>query len=519
MRRGFQWWFLLAVLVGAALRCAELGSRPMHTDESVNAMNFGQLWRDGYYRYDPTEHHGPALTYASLAWQKLTLAPNFLLWSDARVRSLIIAFGIGLILLLPLLSDGLGKNGALAAAFLTAVSPMMVYYSRDYIHEMLLVFFTLLAFAAGWRYLRERKLRWILLAGAGVGLMQATKETFVFNLAAAGSAAVLNRFFAPAPVKTKKSPVRDEVWKWIAALVAWVIVVLTLFSSFFSNPHGPLDALRTYRYWAQNAAGALPHVHEWSFYAQRLLFFHQKEGPIWSEAFILVLAIGGGLVAFGKRRIADGNKAFVRFLVFYTLILATIYTALPYKTPWCALGFWDGAILLAGIGAAELIARLREPGLKIMAGLILLTGTCQLAFQAWLAAVPYAADPHNPWCYAQTSPGLLDLVKKVNALADISPDRGDMRINVIAPEDDYWPLPWYLRRFNSSEWREEIPANPKMPVDPYAPVVIVSPQLDAGLDAKKAGVGPTFFELRPGTLLELYVQTNLWSAYLQRQNK
>ena len=69
----------------------------------------------------------------------------------------------------------------------------MVFYSRYFIHEMLLVFFSFLALAAGWRYWRSRKLGWALLAGAGLGLMHATKETFVITLAAAALALALNR--------------------------------------------------------------------------------------------------------------------------------------------------------------------------------------------------------------------------------------------------------------------------------------------------------------------------------------
>ena len=521
MSRPFQLCMLLAALLAAGLRCPLLDYRPMHTDESVNALKLGQLWRDGYYHYNPMEYHGPALAYASLAWQKLTLAPDFALWTDSRPRSLTVLFGLGLILLLPLVSDGLGRNGALAAAFLTAVSPVMVCYSRDYIHETLLVFFTFLALAAGWRYARERKLRWILLAGAGIGLMQATKETFLFNLAAASAAGLLLRRFWPAPVAAlKTNPAKtDASWHLAAGLAAWLAVALLLFSSFLTNPAGPLDAVRTYKYWMQSAQGASPHVHPWSFYAQRLLFFHVKGGPVWSEALILALAVGGGFAAFGRRQLPGANAVFVRFLAFYTAILAAIYTALPYKTPWCVLGFWHGAILLAGVGAAALICGLKEPRLKIAAGIVLLTGAVQLAIQAWLAAVPYAADQHNPWCYAQTSRDLLNLVSEVRALSQVSPQDGGMRINVMTPEDDYWPLPWYLRRFNSAEWRSEIPDDPKVPVDPYAPVIIISPKLEAGLDAGKAGLMAKIFELRPGTFLELFVQTNLWSAYLEHQPK
>jgi uncharacterized protein (TIGR03663 family) len=519
MSGSFKLCVLLAVLLGAGLRCARLDYRPLHTDESVNAIQFRQLWEGGVYRYDPAEHHGPTLAYATLAWQKLTLAPDFALWSDTRLRSLAVLFGVGLILLLPLVSDGLGGKGALAAAFFTAVSPVMVYYSRDYIHETLLVFFTFLAGAAGWRYVRERKLRWMLLAGAAVGLMEATKETFVFNLAAAGGAWLLTRFFGrrATAVKTPKPAPGARPWHLAAGAVAWLAVALLLFTSFLTNADGPLDAARTYFYWMKSAGGASPHVHGWDFYWRRLLLFHVNGGPVWSEALVLALAVWAGVAAFGRREPAGANPAFARFLVFYTALLAAVYTALPYKTPWCALGFWHGAVLLAGVGAAALVGGLRRPRLKIAAVIVLSAGAAQLALQAWQAGVAYAADPRNPWCYAQTSRDLLNLVEKVRALAEVSPEGGGMSINVMAPEDDYWPLPWYLRRYSGAGWWNEVPADPKVPVDPYAPVAILSSKLEAGWDAKRAGAGPMFFELRPGTFLELYVQTNLWSAYLRHR--
>ena len=127
--------------------------------------------------------------------------------SESRLRSLAVLFGVGLVLLLFLVSDGLGRNATLAAAFLTAVSPIMVYYSRDYIHETLFVFFIFLALASGWRYCQTGKIAWILLAGAAIGLMQATKETFVFNIAAIMGALLLNECFrrpAPASALEKK---------------------------------------------------------------------------------------------------------------------------------------------------------------------------------------------------------------------------------------------------------------------------------------------------------------------------
>ena len=236
---------------------------------------------------------------------------------------------------------------------------------------------------------------------------------------------------------------------------------MLLFTSFFANPNGVLDAARTYLVWFQRAQGASPHVHGWSFYWQRLLFFHRPGGPVWSEALILLLAVWAGITAFARRSLPGASAAFVRFLVFYTALLALIYTVLPYKTPWSALGFWHGAILLAGVGAAALLARLPGRRPKITAWIVLLTGAAQLAVQAWQSAinVKYSADPRNPWVYAQTSPGLLDLVDEVDAIAQASPDGRSVRINVIAPDSDYWPLPWYLRAYSEAGYFTNTPGH------------------------------------------------------------
>src|SRR5436190_13924896 len=93
---------LLVAGVAMALRCPRLDERPMHNDEAVNAIKFGQLWEKGSYQYDPNEHHGPTLYYATLALAKLTGAPDFSRFTEGRLRVLTVLFGLGLILLLPM---------------------------------------------------------------------------------------------------------------------------------------------------------------------------------------------------------------------------------------------------------------------------------------------------------------------------------------------------------------------------------------------------------------------------------
>jgi uncharacterized protein (TIGR03663 family) len=506
---------ILVLLAGVALVLwpLSLDQRPMHNDEAVNGIKFGQLWEHAGYKYDPNEHHGPSLYYATLALSPLTGAPqDFDQFTESRLRFTTVLFGIGLILLLPLVSDGLGRNATLWAALFTATSPAVVFYSRYYIHEILLVFFTFLALAAGWRYWRSRKLGWALLAGAGVGLMHATKETFLITLVAAALALGLNQLWnrwLDAAAPPAKAP-RLLLTHLAAAFAVWLLVWLVLFSSFFTNPQGLLDSFRTFVPWLNRAGGDSPHIHPWSFYLHRLLFFHAAKGPVWSEALILVLAVVGAWAAFARKGLANASASFVRFLALYTFALTAAYSLISYKTPWCLLSFWHGMILLAGVGAAALLRGLKQRFLRLALGLLLLAGAGHLAWQARLANVDCAADPRNPYVYAQTSPDLLNLVRRVESLAKVHPQGRQMLVKVMAPDSDYWPLPWYLRNLKQIGWWDQVAA------DPFAPVMIVSAKLQAGLDEKKTHVMVGYFQLRPQVFLELYVDLKLWQAYLAK---
>jgi hypothetical protein len=257
-------------------------------------------------------------------------------------------------------------------------------------------------------------------------------------------------------------------------------------------------------------AGASPHIHPWYFYLHRLVFFHAAKGPIWSEALILVLAAIGAWAAFARKGLADASASFVRFVALYTLALTSAYSLIAYKTPWCLLSFWHGMILLAGVGAAWLVHPAKPRFMRFGLGLLLLAGAGQLAWQAWLANTTYAADQRNPYVYAQTSPDLLNLVRRVEGLAWEHPQGSNMLVKVMAADGDCWPLPWYLRNLKQVDWRDQVPA------DPYAPVMIVSAQFHAGLDEKKTHVMVGYFQLRPQVFLELYVDLNLWQAWLAK---
>lgn len=518
---------LLAVAGALALRLPRLDARPLHNDEGINAYKLVELWETGKHTYDPHEFHGPTLYYFSLPFLWLSSARDATELTEITLRLVPLVFGTGLILLLLPLAGGLARSATIWAAILLAVSPAMVFYSRYFIHEMLLVFFTLFTLAAGWRYVETRRSLWAALAGLGLGLMYATKETFVLSVAAMGLATLATvwwndwrrRRSAVAPGETatlQTSPftLRPFLAFWngrhvaLAVLVA-VVVSLLLFTSFFTNARGPLDSVLTYLPWLERAGGQSPHIHPWTFYFERLFWFQQPKGPLWSEGLILVLAVVGMAVAFCSNRTLIGNATLARFLTFYTMILTGIYTVISYKTPWCLLNFQLGMILLAGIGAAALWQLCRRKLTAIIVAATLFAGTAHLTWQAWHASQTHAADRRNPYVYAHTSPNMLKLVERVEAIARMAPAGHETVIKVFSP-DSYLPLPWYLRRFAHVGWWDGVPP------DPYAPIIIASPKLQARLDdeSDKAYLMTGMYELRPGSFLELYVEIELWKQFV-----
>ena len=191
----------------------------MHTDEAVHADNFGTLLEGGTYKYDPREYHGPTLNYFTLIPARLTSADTYAQLTEVTLRIVPVVFGTLLILMTLLLVRGLGP-AAVVAAVLAALSPALVFYSRYYIQEMLLVCFTFGVIVCGYRYLRTRALPWALATGVFVGLMHATKETCIIALCSMGLALVLSlrRASPSAPRSNRFTWSWASSWRWASPL-------------------------------------------------------------------------------------------------------------------------------------------------------------------------------------------------------------------------------------------------------------------------------------------------------------
>ncbi len=119
----------------------------------------------------------------------------------------------------------------------------------------------------------------------------------------------------------------------------------------------------------------------------------------------------------------------------------------------------------------------------------------------------------NPYVYAHTSTALVRFAEQVETLADLDPAGRNLAIKIVQPDADYWPLPWYLRRFSNVRYIHAVPD------DPNAAIVIVDPRLTEDVAAKFKGpyYGPITAGLRPGVLRAVYVRQDLWDRYMQRQ--
>ena len=491
-----------------ALRLPRLNLRPMHADEAVHAIKFDTLWHTGRYEYDPQDYHGPTLYYFALPSVWLCRAADLADTDAATFRIVPVVFGVGLILLLLLVADGVGRSATVLAGVLTALSPALTYYSRYYIQETLLVFFTFLAIATSWRYVHTRRAGWALLTGASLGLMLATKETSVIALAgmavaAAGAALWSRRGNAAAPRAPRFRPAIIA-----AAIVTAVAVSFLLLSGFLSNCGGIIDALRAVTTYSTRAGSAQLHEHPWYYYLQILTFWRAGAGPIWSEGLVVALSLVG-LYAALRGQVPTGVSApLTRFLALYTVLMIVIYSAIPYKTPWCILSFLHGMILLAGVGAVVLLHAARLRAGRVALAAVLLVAAAHLGWQAQRAnSDTFCNSERNPYVYAQTLRDTVELTRQLDDLAQVHRDGHHLLIHVIV--ENCWPLPWYLRGFTRVGYWETVPEAPD------ADVVLATSKLGADLDSRlKDTYEISHRGLRRDERLLVYVRKDLWDALL-----
>jgi uncharacterized protein (TIGR03663 family) len=522
-KSSFRLAVLAALIAAAALRFDRLDRRPMHHDEANQAVKLGALLETGDYVYDKADHHGPTLYYLTLpaAWARgqRTLAAL----DETTLRAVPALFGLGLVALLLLLTRAIGRGATAGAMVLAAVSPALTYYSRSYIQEMLFAFFAW-GFLIALGRLFTKPSGWsAVAAGTAAGMAFASKETsvLVFAAAAAGIAAAW-LWTKPEPESSRRLPRPVHALTGLAAAAGTAFL---FYSSFFRHPAGIFDSLTAFGDYAARGTEAGLHSQPW-FYYLKTLAWTRAQGVSWTEGLILGLALIGiaAAVIGGKRRPKDGpadaqdpsprwaRVFWLRYLAISTVLLAGMFSALSYKTPWNMVVFQAGFALLGGIGADALLRLARPQAARLALAAVLLLGVLHLGRQSLLANQVYPADPRNPYVYAQTSPDFLRLADRIKDLAGFHRQGKAMPIKVLAEPSQQWPLPWYLRDFTAVGYGSDEAAAGSLE---GFPVVIASQAFAESVEtAAGEAYQPSHYGLRPEVVLTLFVERTLWEDFL-----
>jgi uncharacterized protein (TIGR03663 family) len=185
------WAWMGVIFLATVLRFWGLGDKPLHHDESMHA--YFSLWyalRPESYWYDPLLH-GPfqfhaegfvfrvIMSFADL-FHVSSVAGNP--WvNDTTARILPATTGVVLVGLTYGLRHELGRLGALLAAFLLAISPSFVYFSRFLREDIYFACFSYATVVFALQFARKRTTPWLVATTVAFVLAYATKEAIYLN--------------------------------------------------------------------------------------------------------------------------------------------------------------------------------------------------------------------------------------------------------------------------------------------------------------------------------------------------
>jgi uncharacterized protein (TIGR03663 family) len=521
--------FILAVIIAVWFRFDQIGLKPFHHDEGVMSHFLLNLANSGDYKYNPENYHGPTLYYFALVALRVFGSNDFALRFTPAL------FGVLTVLMVWLLREHLGPVGTPVAAFLMALSPGLVYFSRDFIHEMSFGCFSLGVVVGAWRYAESKNFAWLALMATSAGLLFATKETAIITavvmiiaaLCAAGWE-VTRRLIRRREItlgafarefRRDCADVAPSLDHALTAIMIFVFINVIFYASFFApqtypdgSKHihwsGIADAVKSVSLWARRSGGE--HVKDFWYYIGIL--------------FKLELPLLIGSLLAGIFIVRRGTR-FWLFVAAWTLGITLAYSIIGYKTPWLALSFLIPMALLSGHAAERVYRAAPLISLRLLWGAALATALIFNVRLAWvvnfekyddndnrsgygvdvgrsLGLKPYSEGLYG-YVYAQTDTDIFQLAQAIKSESDKLPSHYDTPIYVSAPE--YWPLPWYLRDYKKVDYSGRMPADGPSQIS--QPIIIAHANQQpilAGVPGWRAL--PQAFTLRPGVELVIYVR-------------
>lgn len=488
----------------------------MHVDEAVHAVKFGYLLENNFYRYDPVEYHGPTLNFFTLIPSWIFGENNLTEVTETTLR-LVPVFASLIFLALLFLLINIGKEYLLLVLILSGFSALIVYYNRYYIQESLLVSFSYSGIILGYKYLKNQKLYYLIFSAVFFALAFASKETFILT----AFAVVVSFFILRFTNRKSTNIVSIKLNSLILFLVIFIFTSLLFYTSFFTNPAGALDSITTFSNYFIKAGNNTEHIQPFYYYFASVSYANIN-GAIYSEFLIIVFFIFGLFRIFSKTNSTTAGIDFLKPIAIITLVLIVVYSSIPYKTPWTMMSFWQGMIFVAAFGFAELKKFIPKFYWNLTVAFIALI----LFTQAYFNSVVYSYNPQNPFVYSHAENDIKTIEPLLTKVTAVQNEYLNTPIYVAASTSDYWPLPWYLRKFKNISWNDSITT------EVYKfPIILASSDLENVLIEKlytlpSAGsinlYVPLFdkqVNLRPGKEIRGYIRKDNFDNYYNALSK
>src|SRR4051794_10294799 len=257
-----DWSPWLIIGLAAFLRILLLGMKPPHFDEGINGWFVDQMVKNGYYKYDPTNYHGPLHFYLLFISQTL-FGRN--LWA---LRMPVVIGSTACIWLTIKFEPLVGRNVARLAALAMAISPGFVFYGRYSIHEVWLLLFSMLFILGLLGLWRDGSANYLWCVGTGLFGMILTKETYIIHVACAALALPV------AWVSHKLTPATEvklarQTWTYaqlVAIIAIGLFAIIFFYSGTFMNWRGLAGLYETFSAWFATGSNGNGHEKPWNYW-------------------------------------------------------------------------------------------------------------------------------------------------------------------------------------------------------------------------------------------------------------
>ncbi len=273
-----------------------------------------------------------------------------------------------------------------------------------------------------------------------------------------------------------------------AFIFFWYLSIL-FFTSFFSYKEGFFwRAFEAYNIWTNTGTKEHSQNGTWAY-----LKWGSK-----GENVIILGSIIGSLVAMIKNK-----HRFATFTAAWAAGVFAAYMIIPYKTPWCALNYVLPMCLIAGYGLNEFVMS-KNRQLNLVAYVFIVVGSILLGYQTYKSNWLRYDDDQQPYVYAHTRRGFVDMIDQINHYREKSgKSYDDFVIDLTSP--DYWPMTWYVVDYKRVGYHGRI-------VDTQAEIVITKKKDQDNEAIPKYSPNYKYvgaYPLRPGVDLNLLVRNDL----------